>query len=145
MAEQSYTIEFDGYWPDQNKGGVPSQSGIYCVYECTYDRETKKVSLNELIYIGEARDVHDRIANAKHEKYDLWKKHVRAGNELCFAFGAVAAADRERCEAALIFKHKPPENTEYRDSFPFDRTTISLSGEIALLTPVFTVNRTEKS
>lgn len=138
--EQTFSIEFDGYWRDQNKGGVPSRSGVYCVYECTYNAQAQTVSLNKLIYIGEADKVCDRIAN--HEKYSDWKKHVRSGNELCFSFGAVGATSRERCEAAMIFKHKPPENTEYKDSFPFDRTTMNLSGKIALLTATFTVNRT---
>jgi hypothetical protein len=140
MAEQTYSREFDGYWRDQNKGGIPANSGIYCVYECTYNSEKKTVSLNKLIYIGESGNVRDRIDG--HEKYEDWKKHVRRGNELCFSFGAVASSSRDRCEAAMIFKHKPPENTEYRDEFPFDKTTMKLSGKIALLTPTFTVQRT---
>ena len=139
MAEQTFSIEFDGYWRDQNKGGVPAKSGIYCVYECTFNAQANTVSLNKLIYIGESENVHDRIDG--HEKYDDWKKHVRSGNELCFSFGAVPGASRERCEAAMIFKQKPPENTEYRESFPFDETTMNLSGKVALLTPTFTVNR----
>jgi excinuclease UvrABC nuclease subunit len=140
MAEQTFKIEFDGYWRDQNKGYIPSQSGIYCVYECTHSTKENTVSLNKLIYIGEADNVHDRIAN--HDKYNNWKKHVRTGDELCFSFGTVPATSRVRCEAAMIFKHNPPENTEYKDSFPFDRTTISLSGKNALLTAAFTLNRT---
>jgi hypothetical protein len=49
---------------------------------------------------------------------------------------------RARCEAALIFAHRPPGNTEYKTAFPFDRTTIKLSGKIDLLNPAFAVNRT---
>ena len=140
MAEQTFSIEFDGYWRDQNKGGVPSKSGLYCVYECTYNAQSEKVTLNKLIYIGEAGNVHDRIAN--HEKYNDWKKHVKAGNELFFSFGAIGSTNRDRCEAAVIFKHKPPENTEFKNSFPFDKTTMNLSGKTTLLTSTFTVNRT---
>jgi hypothetical protein len=33
-------------------------------------------------------------------------------------------------------------NTDYKDSFPFDQTTIILSGRFALLTKEFTVDRT---
>lgn len=116
------------------------KSGIYCVFECTSNAQGKTVSLNKLIYIGEAGNVHDRIAD--HERYDDWKKHVRSGNELCFSFGAVPSTSRERCEAAMVFTHKPPENTEYRDEFPFDKTTMKLSGKITLLTQTFTVYRT---
>jgi len=140
MAEQTFTLEFDGYWRDQNKGGVPAQSGVYCVYECSYDAQKKTVSLKKLIYIGEAANVHDRIGN--HEKRSDWLKHVRQGNELCFSFAPVGSSDRDRCEAALIFKHQPPENTEYVNSFPFDKTHMRLSGKTALLTTSYTVVRT---
>jgi len=140
MAEKTIASEFDGYWRDKDKGSIPSKSGVYCVYECTYNSEKDSVSIHRLIYIGEADDVKDRIA--KHGKRDKWLKHVRRENELCFSLGGVGSTDRSRAEAALIFKHKPPENDEYVDSFPFDKTTVSLSGKTALLTTRFTVDRT---
>ncbi len=140
MAEKTISIEFGGYWRDENKGSVPAQSGIYCVYECTHNVKEKTVSIHKLIYIGEADNVRSRIDG--HKKRPDWLKHVRRGNELCFSFGGVTGTDRERGEAAMIFKHKPPENTEYVDSFPFDKTTMSLSGKTALLATTFTVTRT---
>jgi len=39
----------------------------------------------------------------------------------------------------MIFEHKPPENTEYVDSFPYDITTIVTAGRNALLRERFTV------
>lgn len=140
MTEKTISINFEGYWRDVNKGGIPAKSGVYCVYECHYDEGGKTVSLKTLIYIGEAEDVKKRIEN--HEKRDKWLKYVNSGNELCFSFGAVNITDRQRAEAAMIFKHKPPVNDEYKNSFPFDKTTISLSGKTALLITNFTVNRT---
>ncbi len=130
-----FRIEFDGYWRDQNKNGVPLKSGLFCVYECTYDKEEKTISLNKLLYIGGADNVRDRIEN--HEKYNQWNKQVKSENTLCFTFGEIGSLNRERCKAAMIYKHKPPENTEYKDSFPFDYTKVILSGEIALLTETF--------
>jgi excinuclease UvrABC nuclease subunit len=140
MAEKTITVEFDGYWRDENKGSIPAKSGVYCVYECTRNVEDKTVAIHKLIYIGEAKDVRSRVAN--HEDYTNWLNHVRKGNELCFSFGGVEATDRARAEAAIIFKHKPPENTEYVESFPFDKTTMSLSGATAKLNRYFTVNKT---
>ena len=139
MAEKTIDIEFDGYWRDENKGSIPAKSGVYCVYECTHNVKNKTVSIHKLIYIGEAEDVKDRVAN--HEKYKDWLKHVKKGDVLCFSFGGIGVTDRARAEAAMIFKHKPPENDEYVDSFPFDKTTMSLSGKTALLNTSFTVNR----
>ncbi len=141
MAEQTFEVEFEGYWREPNMSKIPAKSGVYCVYECTYNESEKTVSIHKLIYIGEAEDANDRIKN--HEKWDDWEKHVKEGNQLCFSFGYVESSNRDRVEAALIFEHKPPENSEYTDSFPFDKTTISLSGRIALLHANFTVERTE--
>ncbi len=141
MSAKTIKIKFEGYWRDKKKSGVPAQSGVYCVYECKYNEANDRVSfLITLIYIGEADNVRERIAN--HEKYQDWLKHVRSGNELCFSFGSVLSADRERAEAAMIFKHKPPENEEYMYSFPFDRTTMFLSGKIKFLKKWFMLNRT---
>ena len=140
MAEQSYNLEFDGYWREPAKGGIPDKSGIYCVYSCIYDEAEKTVALKKLIYIGESGDVKTRIAN--HEKLSDWKKHVKQGEVLCFSFSAAPSASRVRCEAAMIFKHEPPVNTEYSEAFPYDKTTISISGKTALLKTSFTIQRT---
>lgn len=140
MAAQTYSMDFDGYWRDENKGSLPAKSGVYCVYSCVHNRSEKTVSINKLIYIGEAANVNARVAS--HEKYNDWKRHLKSGEELCFNFGGVGASNRDRCEAALIFKHKPPENTEYVNSFPFDQTTMKLTGKVSLLAENFTVYRT---
>ncbi|MDD5093588.1 MAG: GIY-YIG nuclease family protein [Dehalococcoidia bacterium] len=139
MTEQSYDLEFKGYWPEENRWSIPAISGIYCVYECTFDPQSKFVSLNELIYIGGADDVNSRIAT--HEKYPFWKKHVLPGNELYFSCALLNAKYRDQCEAAMIFEHKPPENHEHHRSFPFDRTIVSLSGKTELLHTHFTVEK----
>jgi excinuclease UvrABC nuclease subunit len=139
MAEQSFDISFDGYWRDEKKGSVPASSGIYCVYSCVYDKSKKTVDLKKLIYIGQSADVKKRLAN--HDKYDAWKKHVVAQGELCFTFALVTSQNLDRCEAAMIFKHKPVENSDYLNSFPFDRTTISLKGKIEFLEPTYTLDR----
>ncbi len=141
MAAKTYNIIIHGCWSDVIKGSVPKHSGVYFVYECTHNKEEKTASIHRLIYIGESDDVNDRIAN--HEKHDDWIKHVRNGNTLCFSIGPVQTADRERVEAAYIFKHKPPENEEYIDNFPFDQTTVNSSGITKKLNTRFTVNRTD--
>ncbi|MFZ2726508.1 MAG: hypothetical protein WAX77_09680 [Methylococcaceae bacterium] len=139
MAEQSYDIEFEGYWREPNKGSLPAKSGIYCVFSCIHNEPEKTVSLKKLIYIGESSNVNSRVAN--HEKLNDWKKHIAKGEVLCFSFGEVSSTNRVRCEAAMIFKHEPPVNTEYTEAFPYDKTTISLTGQTILLKTKFTVQR----
>lgn len=140
MAEQNFNQEFDGYWREPNKDGLPKLSGVYCVYECTHNVKEKTVTIHKLLYIGESGNVNTRIAT--HNKLEDWNKHVRNGNQLCYSYTPVESTYRERVEAAFIFKHKPVENTEYVNSFPFDKTTINSKGRIKFLESSFVVNRT---
>jgi hypothetical protein len=140
MAAQTFNVAIGGYWRDENNSVIPKHSGVYFVYECTHNVKEKNISIHKLIYIGESGDVNDRIA--KHEKRPDWLKHVGKGNELCFSTGPVESTNRVRVEAAYIFKHKPPVNIEYRDSFPFDQTTVVSTGKTAFLNTNFTLDRT---
>ncbi len=135
MAAKSFNIGLEGYWRDVNKGGIPNHSGVYFVYECTYNKEEGTVTIYKLIYIGESEQVRDRIAN--HEKYDDWMKFVRKNNTLCYSTGSVQAIDRDRVEAAYINKYKPPKND--KNIGDFDKTTINSSGKTALLDTSFTL------
>lgn len=138
--KQTFNQTIDGYWRETAVSGIPSHSGVYFVYVGTYNPEQKTVALHKLIYIGESSDVQNRIAT--HKKWQDWKKYLGKGQELWFSTTPVAPTYRERVEAAYIFKHKPPVNTEYRDSFPFDETTVISKGKTALLNTNFTVYRT---
>ena len=139
MSEKTIVLSFEGYWREPNISGIPSKSGVYVVYECSYNAQDGTVSLSKIIYIGEAANVNERIAN--HEKWNKWREQCSASKEICFSFAPISNPDRERSEAALIYKHKPPVNDEFKWSFPFDNTTISLRGKTALLNGSFTVYR----
>ena len=47
------TLDFDGYWKEANKDSIPRQSGIYCVYTCTYNATEHTVSIKKMLYIGD--------------------------------------------------------------------------------------------
>lgn len=144
MAAKSYALAFDGYWREPNVSGLPAKSGIYGVYACAYNATERTVSINRLLYIGEAGDVQARVAG--HEKLPAWKRQLQQGEVLCFSAALISPeADRQRAEAAMIFKHKPPCNTEYVDNFPFDTTTVTTDGKNARMQSSFTVARTEKA
>lgn len=141
MTAKSFALNYEGYWREPNIGGLPASSGIYSVYACIHNRAGDTVTLNRLIYIGESADVRTRVKG--HDRWSDWRRQLRSGEELCFNAALIGPeADRLRAEAAMIFRHKPPCNVEYRDSFPFDQTTISTSGRNALLEALFTVSRT---
>jgi len=144
MAAKTYALTFDGYWREPNISGLPAKSGIYGVYACTFNETERTVDLKRLLYIGEAADVQGRVAG--HEKLPAWKRQLKQGEVLCFNAALISPeADRQRAEAAMIFEHKPPCNTECMDSFPFDTTTVMTGGKNALMQPSFTVVRTEKA
>lgn len=136
---KTFEISIKGYWRESAINGIPSHSGIYFVYIGSYNASKDTVSLEDLIYIGEADNVKNRIE--KHEKWKDWKKHLSTGQELIFSTGGISSTYRERVEAAYIYKHEPVENKEYKNSFPFDQTTVKSSGETALLDTDFTVYR----
>jgi excinuclease UvrABC nuclease subunit len=143
MAAQTFSMIFKGYWREPNKGSIPAESGVYCVYTCVLNVEQKSVTLQKLLYIGEAGNVRDRVAN--HERLEDWEAHLRDGEQLCYSFSPSSFANRERCEAALIFQHKPPENDEYKHDFPFDPTTIITTGKNKFLHPKFQVQRPRRA
>lgn len=137
---KTISLDFGGYWLEAGTGSIPSKSGVYFVYVCRYNKERDTVTIDKLIYIGEASNVRDRITN--HEKWPEWRQCVPRGSEICFSFAGVNNPDRERTEAVLIYYHKPTCNTEYIDSFPFEETTVESTGRCALLASPITVHRT---
>ena len=137
---KTINLDFRGYWREVNKGGIPEKSSVYLVYVCRHNESKKTVTLDKLVYIGEAENARDRITN--HEKWPEWRTHVPKGSEVCFSFAGVTSPDHERAEAALIFYHKPPCNIEYIDSFPFEDTTVVSTVSCALLSSPIIVHRT---
>lgn len=136
------SLTYGGYWLEPSVGGVPNESGVYSVYACTDNPATRTVSIRRLLYIGESAAARDRIRqHLSAASGRSWKGHLLAGEELCFAFAPIAGTTRKRAEAALIYRHKPPENTEYVHSFPWEwsPTAMKTSGRNALLSPHFTV------
>ena len=136
------SLTYGGYWLEPNVGGVPNESGVYSVYACKHDPVANSVTIRMLLYNGESASVRDRIRqHLSGATGRSWKQHLRAGEVLCFAFAPIAGTIRQRAEAALIHRHKPPENTEHVHSFPWkwSPTTVRTSGQSALLDPHFTV------
>ncbi|BBA37376.1 uncharacterized protein sS8_5459 [Methylocaldum marinum] len=133
----SFTIEFQGYWREKKKGGIPAKAGIYCVYTCIYSGKKQTCSPQKLVYIGASENVKECLRD--HAKQEDWESHIDTGEELCFSFAPMDVEMLERCAAALIVRHKPPENTEYTGSSPFESATFTLSGSAGFLSKSFTV------
>ena len=140
MAEQTYNLDFDGYWREAAWNGIPSQSGIYCIYAGTRDPDNKTVSLRSLLYIGESGDVRSRVPQDPKNRRDKWARKLRHGELLYASFAPISPqGTRQRAEAAMIFRHKPPCNAEYTQHFPYDKTSIVTGGKNEFLNTSFTV------
>lgn len=142
MAEQSYSLEFDGYWRKPAWTNLPAKSGVYCVYACTHNQARSTVSLKRLLCIGESGNVRDRVPEDPKERRDEWEEELEDGEVLCVSYAPITPAGaRRRAEAAMINHHEPPCNVEYVGYFPFDKTSVTTSGENAKLTTSFTIHR----
>ena len=142
MSAKIYYLNFEGYWRENELSTIPKHSGVYCVYACTYDSIRNLANLRTLIDIKGAEDVCASIA--KPENWPNWRKHLREGEQLCFSIAAVDdSSEIPRVEAGLVFHHKPPQDSEYHDSFPFEPTTvINTSGRNHFLDGTCVVHRT---
>lgn len=130
-------LTFDGVWCEGDESHIPSASGVYCVYACTFKPSANAVYIRTLLYVGESYNVRERLIN--HERIRDWKRQLKSGEMLCYSFAEVGSNDRERAEAAVIFRHQPPCNTEYKNRFPYETTTIKTSGKNLHLNAAFTV------
>lgn len=131
MTKRKFELTFEGYWRERDSKGLPSYSGIYAVLSYSHDPDKRKVVLHNLLYIGRADNIKERINI--HEKWCVWKNLLKAGEELCFCCTPVPKEDRERIAAALIYANQPLINTEYKNKFMFDTTVLNLYGNYGVL------------
>ena len=124
-------INFKGYWRDVNKHGIPSTSGIYLVYACTYNSETDTVSLNNLIYIGQAENLNERIMT--HTKRSEFLKQCGGEENLCYSVAEVPVIHLDMVENALVYAQKPPLNDRLKDRYSYSQAEFHLEGRCALM------------
>jgi excinuclease UvrABC nuclease subunit len=128
---EEYNVNFNGYRLDQDKSGLPTYGGIYLVYCCVFNKETNRVSLNRLIYIGQSVNINDRLNN--HERYEDFMAELKGGETLCYSYASVAPKDMNIVENALIFMQKPKLNNDLKDSFNYPNSQFDFEGRCALL------------
>lgn len=128
---RKYNLIFKGYWRYNNRKGIPSVSGIYLVYRCTYNPIKKKVLLKEILYIGQADNLNKR--HEKHEKEDEFLNECKGNEVLCYAIAEVKKENLNIVENALIFAQKPRLNDVYKDKFNYESSEFHLEGRCALM------------
>lgn len=111
---KTISLKFNGYYENNlTDKNCKNCSGIYLVYRGI--DKGKTCSIKKLIYIGESEDISKRIS--EHNKWDEWKKQLQNGEKLYFCYAKANEEDRQRAEAALIYKYKPVCNKEFTGKF----------------------------
>jgi len=127
---KTYNLNFDGYWREINKQYAPDFSGVYLIYTCKFIPEDKTVSLAELIYIGQAKNIRKRIAD--HSTKEFASK-LKQGMTLCYACASVDEKDLDIVENALVFAEKPLFNDKLKENYNFDDAQFIIEGTCAKL------------
>ncbi len=140
MSTHEYTLEFRGYKLEGTEDTFEHDSGIYCVYACTYNPVENTVRIRQLLYIGKAEDFNVRHHN--HNKKPEWKAQLLPSEKLCYSRAHLDVGSLDICEAAMIFKHKPVCNDNADVDFHHDTTHVQTTGKNILLHTDFTVCRT---
>lgn len=124
-------LNIEGYWREENCQSIPKISGVYFVFENTYDKVNDTIQLKRLLYIGEADNIQERIRT--HRKRALWKSVTSCNSEISFAITPVSNIVRSRVESAYICRNKPLLNEKVDYCFDFDKTIIISLGETSFI------------
>lgn len=131
-------LSFKGYWREDRRSFIPHITGVYLVYRCIHDPILNTVSLRDLIYIGQSKDVNERIEQHCHESQ--FRSVVNVGETLCFSVAEVPSEDLNLVENALLFAQKPGLNTQGKDSYNYPDASFLIEGRCSLLNyTIFTI------
>lgn len=132
MAEiKTYNITFKGYRLQDDVDNLPEYSGIYIAYRCKYNEDTDKVTLIELVYIGQAENMKLRLMSHKNSK-DI-SQYCGKDETICYSYASVSLYDLDIVENALVFAQKPRLNVKLKDNFTHNAASFVIEGACALL------------
>lgn len=128
-----FRIAVDGYFTDLTKIEIDDEKGIYFV--CAAIIGERGATLNKLIYIGQGKNLRERLSN--HEKYEEFKRKCDKdkGEVLVYYSGKTGALSSEYldwCEAAVITEYeklpvgKDLINKQHEDSYGYKTAQITL-------------------
>lgn len=130
--KKTYNVTFKGYRLEEDSNNLPEYSGIYLAYRCVFNKETNKVSLSELVYIGKAENLKRRIMEHK-QQADISSECAEC-ETICYAYASVSLNELDIVENALIFAQKPRLNKTLKDHFNFNPASFVVEGTCSLLT-----------
>lgn len=124
----SYTLNMQGYWLDANRHVMPSITGVYCVYACTYHPEANTVTIRDLLYVGQADDVNLRLAF--HNLRETWFSCLRPGETLCYGCAQVDGRSLDVVEAIMVYCLKPCCNDNLKWRYTHSPQSVFVIGQV---------------
>lgn len=135
-----YNLTFEGSILDKDRRYLPTYSGIYLVYVGSLSEDRKHLICRDIIYIGKAIDIRQRLV--VHERRIDFLAELQEGEELFYSYAKVEKDDLDRVESALIYDQQPKLNTEDKFCFPYPATEIVSEGQCALLNKIISLEGT---
>lgn len=135
---KSYNLKFEGSWIDSNRHFMPNYAGVYLVYRGIHNVAEQTVTCHEILYIGQAKDIRQRLSN--HDKRIAFGNELRNGEILFYSCAKVPMEDLDRVENALIYQTQPRLNDNLKESFLYPITRVTSEGACALLNKDFTLD-----
>lgn len=138
---RKHNLDFKGFYGEHAKASLPSHSGLYFVYRGIRNKQPDgkfTCSINQLLYIGQAEDVNDRV-NGEHEHYDEWCNYLKKGEMLYYSTCQVDVHLLDELEAACIYQAQPPVNIHCKKSYNYNPVKIKCSGRVKFIDSEFNV------
>lgn len=100
------TLEFKGYFLEDNYAAVPEVKGVYCAYAASKNADTGKWEGLDIVYFGKSEEgdssVRKRIY-AHMAEGDSARGTLKDGEKLLYAYAETEYPDA--CEKALVAAH----------------------------------------
>ncbi len=133
----NYFLDFRGYWRNLDRDAIPHLPGVFCVYRGKWDLGARKFLPIELLFVGESPNVQHALR--RHADRPNWEARLQAGEELGYSYAPIIVG-RPQAAAALIFRHKPTDNSrQHKYLFAYPPTAVTLFGRHACLDMSFCV------
>lgn len=126
------SLAMHGWFKEAKSSGLPDETGLYLVFGGV-PAVNGDAYIRHLIYIGQAQDIKDRIAD--HEKKPKFMDKLAEGESLYYYCVYLKNKDLDEDEGAMIKyfnRHADIINEKCTESFTssFDVIDITLTGEI---------------
>lgn len=132
MKVGKISLVMHGWFKEAKTSGLPDETGLYLVFG-GIPLENGNAHIKHLIYIGQAQDIKDRIAD--HEKKPKFKDKLAEGESLYYYCVYLKNKDLDESEGAMIKyfnRYADIINEKCTESFTskYDVINVTLTGKI---------------